>query len=103
MAQRTQEKQPVGPQEKAGHPIALELYHVERGPRSSVSVTTGPACAWPLSHRSWHPGTGYIPRVRIVSLLPSATEIVFELGLADSLVGRSNECTYPPEVLNRPV
>jgi iron complex transport system substrate-binding protein len=40
---------------------------------------------------------------RIVSLLPSATEIIVELGLADCLVGRSNECTYPPEVLDRPV
>jgi iron complex transport system substrate-binding protein len=41
--------------------------------------------------------------VRVVSLLPSATEIITRLGLADSLVGRSNECTYPPEVLDRPV
>src|ERR1041385_6264397 len=41
--------------------------------------------------------------MRIVSLLPSATEIIVRLGLPDSLVGRSNECTYPPEVLDRPV
>lgn len=41
--------------------------------------------------------------VRIVSLLPSATEIICDLGLAESLVGRSNECTYPAEVLDRPV
>jgi iron complex transport system substrate-binding protein len=41
--------------------------------------------------------------MRIVSLLPSATEIIAALGLADSLVGRSNECTYPPEVMSRPV
>jgi iron complex transport system substrate-binding protein len=41
--------------------------------------------------------------VRIVSLLPSATEIIAALGLADSLVGRSNECTYPPAILDRPV
>ena len=42
-------------------------------------------------------------QAHIVSLLPSATEIIARLGLADSLVGRSNECTYPPEVLDRPV
>jgi len=41
--------------------------------------------------------------VRIVSLLPSATEIICRLGLAEDLVGRSKECTFPPEVLSRPV
>jgi iron complex transport system substrate-binding protein len=35
--------------------------------------------------------------VRIVSLLPSATEIVFELGLGSQLVGRTHECDWPPE------
>lgn len=33
--------------------------------------------------------------MRIVSLLPSATETVCELGLGDSLVGVSHECDYP--------
>jgi iron complex transport system substrate-binding protein len=37
--------------------------------------------------------------MRIASLLPSATEIVCALGLADSLVGVSHECDYPPEVV----
>jgi iron complex transport system substrate-binding protein len=41
--------------------------------------------------------------MRIVSLVPSATEIISRLGLAESLVGRSNECTYPPEVEQLPV
>lgn len=36
--------------------------------------------------------------MRIVSLLPSATEIVCELGLRDSLVGVTHECDYPPSV-----
>jgi iron complex transport system substrate-binding protein len=40
--------------------------------------------------------------VRIVSLLPSATEIVCELGLGDSLVGVTHECDYPAFVLGLP-
>jgi iron complex transport system substrate-binding protein len=34
--------------------------------------------------------------VRIVSLLPSATEILFELGLGDDVVGVTFECNFPP-------
>lgn len=41
--------------------------------------------------------------MRIVSLLPSATEIVCALGLGDSLVGVSHECDWPPEVVGLPV
>src|SRR5579883_2238000 len=40
--------------------------------------------------------------MRIVSLLPSATEIVCALGLRDSLVGRSHECDYPGGVERLP-
>src|SRR4028119_758479 len=41
--------------------------------------------------------------LRIVSLLPSATEILAALGLTDAIVGRSHECDYPPEIQERPV
>ncbi len=41
--------------------------------------------------------------LRIVSLLPSATEIIDCLGLTEALVGRSHECDYPPQVQNLPV
>lgn len=41
--------------------------------------------------------------MRIVSLTPSATEIVFALGLGDELVGRTHECDYPSEALDVPV
>jgi iron complex transport system substrate-binding protein len=41
--------------------------------------------------------------MRIVSLLPSATEIVCAIGLADELVGVTHECDWPPSALGRPV
>jgi iron complex transport system substrate-binding protein len=44
-----------------------------------------------------------VTRVRVCSLLPSATEIVALLGLADRLVAVSEECDWPPEVRGLPV
>jgi iron complex transport system substrate-binding protein len=40
--------------------------------------------------------------VRIVSLLPSATDIVAALGLADRLVGRTHECDWPSGIEHVP-
>src|SRR6266508_5692547 len=40
---------------------------------------------------------------RIVSFLPSATEMACALGLSDQLMGISHECDYPPEVRDKPV
>jgi iron complex transport system substrate-binding protein len=41
--------------------------------------------------------------MRIVSFLPSATEVVYALGLGDQLVGVTHECDYPPEAGSKPV
>jgi len=41
--------------------------------------------------------------MRICSLLPSATEIAFALGLGDQVVAVSHECDYPHEASDRPV
>ena len=40
--------------------------------------------------------------MRIVSLLPSATEIICSLGLTDQLVGVTHECDYPVEIMELP-
>jgi ABC-type Fe3+-hydroxamate transport system substrate-binding protein len=39
--------------------------------------------------------------VRIVSLVPSITELVCDLGLTDRLVGRTGFCSHPREVVRR--
>ena len=41
--------------------------------------------------------------MRICSLLPSATEIVYALGLGGQLVGVSHTCDYPPGACTKPV
>jgi iron complex transport system substrate-binding protein len=41
--------------------------------------------------------------LRIVSLLPSATEALFALGLGDQVVAVTHECDYPPEAASLPI
>ena len=41
--------------------------------------------------------------MRIVSLVPSATETLFALGLQDEVVGVSPECDFPPAARDKPV
>jgi len=41
--------------------------------------------------------------MRIVSTVPSATEVVCRLGLCSSLVGVTYGCDYPPEVIGKPI
>ena len=40
--------------------------------------------------------------MRICSFLPSATEIVYELGLQDQLFGVAHECDYPADAPKKP-
>ncbi|MBA7705604.1 Vitamin B12-binding protein [subsurface metagenome] len=38
---------------------------------------------------------------RIISLVPSNTEVLFTLGLGDKVVGVTEYCNYPPEALGK--
>src|SRR6266487_4048469 len=40
--------------------------------------------------------------MRVASLVPSATEMLFALGLGQSVVAVTHECDYPPEARSRP-
>lgn len=42
------------------------------------------------------------PDIRIVSLLPSSTEIVCTLGLEKNLIGITHECDFPAAIIDRP-
>src|SRR3989442_14904721 len=49
-----------------------------------------------------HEVTRPAPRARIVSMVPSVTEVIFALGAEDRLVGRTDFCEYPPAARGKP-
>ncbi len=65
-------------------------------------MASNPLVQNPSTHRRHRDGRR-VHRPRVVSLLPSATEIVASLGLMDRLVGRSHECDFPLEVQRLPI
>jgi iron complex transport system substrate-binding protein len=44
-----------------------------------------------------------VSQLRIVSFLPSATELACALGLKESIVGISHECDFPPRIREKPI
>jgi iron complex transport system substrate-binding protein len=67
-----------------------------------VALTVSPAAALTLRDMLGREVTLPAPPARIVSLVPSVTEIVFSLGAEDRLVGRTDFCDYPPAVRTKP-
>jgi iron complex transport system substrate-binding protein len=47
--------------------------------------------------------TAEVAARRIISFLPSATEMAYALGLGNQLVGVTHECDYPPEAKTKPI
>ncbi|MEI6085251.1 MAG: cobalamin-binding protein [Verrucomicrobiota bacterium] len=48
-------------------------------------------------------GSVHADTVRVVSLAPSLTEIIYAIGATNELVGRSSACKYPASVTNVPI
>ncbi|MCK5653721.1 MAG: ABC transporter substrate-binding protein [Dehalococcoidia bacterium] len=87
--------------------IALGIALILAGvlvPVVAPSTTSGAlTTTWPLEITDDHGRTVNIAETpeRIVSLAPSITEILFALGLGDKVVGITDYCDYPEELLDK--
>jgi iron complex transport system substrate-binding protein len=68
----------------------------------SDDVTTGQACGEPWLDLVVGELGHYSRRMRIVSLVPHATELLFALGLGDQVIAVTHECDHPPQALELP-
>src|SRR3954452_16397576 len=67
---------------------------------STRSAQVSSRCSRPCQIR--RPSGRTLSPVRIVSLVPSATELLFALGLGDEVIAVTHECDHPLEALDRP-
>ncbi|PKO18929.1 hypothetical protein CVU37_06040 [candidate division BRC1 bacterium HGW-BRC1-1] len=59
-------------------------------------------CVTSMTAQAAEPAPGDAPTTRIVSLMPSMTEIVFAIGAGDQVVGVSDYCLWPAEAQAKP-
>ena len=67
-----------------------------------VVLAAAPSSAFTIRDMTGRAVTLAAPPTRIVSLVPSATEIVFALGGQDRLVGVTDYCDFPPAAKTKP-
>lgn len=70
---------------------------------SSTEVSVRERLPWSSREIDIGAGVRYTPPMRICSFLPSATEILYALGLEESVVGVTFECDFPPPVREKPI
>jgi ABC-type Fe3+-hydroxamate transport system substrate-binding protein len=75
---------------------------VERVVRSAASAALL-AALWAGACGPGRPTADGVPAGRIVSLVPSLTEVLFAIGAGERVVGRTRWCDYPPAALAVPV
>src|SRR5438309_3894533 len=99
---------PLGPRNPKTSPCSTEnetpltaSMRPNRRASSSTSITGIAPPAYPYVIESKSPGAPtpahrrILPPMRIASLVPSATEMLFALGLGDRVVAVTHECDYP--------
>ena len=69
---------------------------------SSSFCTTTNTCFFRAKALNRHMRNHILSLMRIASLVPSATEALFSLGLGDDVVAVTHECDWPPAALERP-
>lgn len=67
-----------------------------------LALPAGSAFAWIMKDQTGRSVNVPANPHRLVSLAPNITEIVYALGLADELVGVTDQCDFPPEAMNKP-
>ena len=68
----------------------------------SVALLAAPATALTITDQTGRQITLPAPPARVISLVPSVTEILFSLGAQDRLVGVTDFCDYPAEARKKP-
>ena len=68
---------------------------------ATVTGATPPLATSVMASRRTTSSSTSTSGLRLVSLLPSITEILCACGLSDTIVGITHECDHPPELLRR--